>query len=68
MRPSLLPPRHHYTWYPVTLSAHPFRPVAVRTCDDGSGGRGFESLPARFMNSAFQDRLRGQIPRFRLLA
>ena len=29
------------------------RSVAVRTCDYGSGGRGFESLPARKPNSAF---------------
>ena len=29
------------------------RPVAVKTGDYGSGGRGFESLPARFSNSAF---------------
>ena len=29
------------------------RSVAVKTGDYGSGGRGFESLPARFANSAF---------------
>ena len=29
------------------------RPVAVKTGDYGSGGRGFESLPARFSDSAF---------------
>jgi hypothetical protein len=31
------------------------RSVAVRTCDYGSGGRGFESLPARNTSSASQD-------------
>ena len=29
------------------------RSVAVETGDYGSGGRGFESLPARFADSAF---------------
>ena len=29
------------------------RSVAVARCDYGSGGRGFESLPARFTDSAF---------------
>ncbi len=29
------------------------RSVAVKTCDYGSGGRGFESLPARLSDSAF---------------
>ena len=29
------------------------RSVAVETCDYGSGGRGFESLPARFTDPAF---------------
>ena len=29
------------------------RSVAVKTGDYGSGGRGFESLPARFTDSAF---------------
>ena len=29
------------------------RSVAVKTCDYGSGGRGFESLPARFSDSVF---------------
>jgi hypothetical protein len=28
------------------------RSLVAKTCDDGSGGRGFESLPARKPNSA----------------
>ncbi len=44
------------------------RSFSVRTCDYGSGGRGFESLPARNSNSAFQDHLGGRLPRFWVLA
>jgi hypothetical protein len=41
------------------------RSVAVKTCDYGSGGRGFESLPARNPNSASQHHLGGRFSRSR---
>jgi hypothetical protein len=42
------------------------RSVTVKTCDYGSGGRGFESLPARNTEPAFYTPLEGRILHFRV--
>ena len=42
------------------------RSISVSRGDYGSGGRGFESLPARKLNSAFQHHLGGRISRFQV--